>query len=71
MGALAHLLLIRALAAAPASELQPYNYFLLVFATLLGALVYGDLPGLTTWLGAGIVVGCGVVAMRRQARTLA
>lgn len=71
MGALAHLLLIRALAAAPASELQPYNYFLLVFATLMGASFYGDLPGLTTWLGAGIVVGCGVVAMRRQARALA
>lgn len=70
MGALAHLLLIRALAAAPASALQPYNYFLLVFATLLGAVVYGDLPGVTTWAGAGIVVACGVLAMRRQARTL-
>lgn len=65
MGALAHLLLIRALAAAPASDLQPYNYFLLVFATLLGAAIYGDLPGTSTWVGAAVVVGCGVVAMRR------
>lgn len=71
MGALAHLLLIRALVAAPASELQPYNYFLLVFATLLGLVVYGDVPGTWTWIGAGIVVACGVVAMRRKASQLA
>jgi drug/metabolite transporter (DMT)-like permease len=67
MGALAHLLLVRALAAAPASELQPYNYFLLVFATLLGLVAYGDVPGPWTWVGAAIVVACGMVAMRRQA----
>ena len=66
MGALAHLLLVRALAAAPASELQPYNYFLLVFATMLGALVYGDLPGVWTWIGAAIVVLCGILATRRR-----
>jgi len=67
MGALAHLLLIRALAAAPASELQPYNYFLLVFATLLGVAVYGDVPGPWTWVGAAVVVACGILAMRRHA----
>ncbi len=66
MGALAHLMLIRALSAAPASELQPYNYFLLVFAAILGAVAYGDIPGTWTWFGATIVVLCGIVAMRRQ-----
>ncbi len=66
MGGLAHLLLIRALATAPASELQPYNYFLLVFAAALGATVYGDIPGAWTWVGAGIVVLCGIAAMRRR-----
>jgi drug/metabolite transporter (DMT)-like permease len=67
LGGLAHLLLIRALVAAPASELQPYNYFLLVFAALLGALIYGDIPGPWTWIGAGIVVLCGILAVRRTA----
>ncbi len=71
MGALGHLLLIRALSAAPASDLQPYNYFLLVFATLLGVVVYGQVPGTWTWVGAGVVVVCGIVAMRRQARSVA
>lgn len=65
MGAFAHIFLVRALALAPASELQPYNYFLLVFAALLGLLVYGDVPGPWTVIGAAVIVVCGVVAMRR------
>lgn len=67
MGGLAHLLLIRALISAPTSSLQPYNYFLLVFAASLGAIIYGDIPGAWTWIGAAIVVACGIIAMRRHA----
>jgi drug/metabolite transporter (DMT)-like permease len=65
MGAFAHIFLVRALALAPASDLQPYNYFLLVFAVLLGLLVYGDVPGLWTIAGATLIVVCGIAAMRR------
>jgi drug/metabolite transporter (DMT)-like permease len=65
MGAVAHIFLVRALAMAPASDLQPYNYFLLVFAVLLGLLVYGDVPGLWTIAGATLIVVCGIAAMRR------
>jgi drug/metabolite transporter (DMT)-like permease len=68
LGAGAHILVVRALALAPASELQPYNYFMVVFATVLGAVIYGDIPGLWTWVGAAVVVACGLVAMRRAAR---
>lgn len=68
MGAFAHICLVRALALATASDLQPYNYFLLVFAALLGAIVYGDLPGIWTVAGAALIVACGVVAMRRATR---
>ncbi len=67
-GAGAHIFVVRALALAPASELQPYNYFMLVFATVLGVVIYGDVPGFWTWTGAAIVVACGLVAMRRSAR---
>ncbi len=67
MGAGAHIFVVRALALAPASELQPYNYFMLVFATVLGVVIYGDVPGFWTWTGAAIVVACGLIAMRRSA----
>lgn len=68
-GAGAHIFVVRALALAPASELQPYNYFMLVFATVLGVVIYGDVPGFWTWVGAAIVVACGLIAMRRSAKT--
>ncbi|MBL8833747.1 MAG: DMT family transporter, partial [Rhodospirillales bacterium] len=68
MGAGAHIFVVRALALAPASELQPYNYFMLVFATVLGVVIYGDVPGFWTWVGAAIVVACGLIAMRRSAK---
>jgi drug/metabolite transporter (DMT)-like permease len=69
MGAFAHIFLVRALAMAPASDLQPYNYFLLVFAVLLGLLVYGDVPAPWTVAGAALIVVCGIVAMRRKPTT--
>ena len=68
-GAGAHILVVRAIALAPASALQPYNYTLLLFATLFGMVFFGDVPGLWTWLGAGVVVACGIVSMRRTARS--
>jgi drug/metabolite transporter (DMT)-like permease len=68
-GAGAHILIVRAIALAPASALQPYNYTLLLFATLFGMIFFGDVPGLWTWLGAAVVVACGIVSMRRAARS--
>jgi drug/metabolite transporter (DMT)-like permease len=41
---------------------------LLLFATLLGMAIFGDIPGLWTWVGAGVVVACGIAAMRRAAK---
>jgi len=67
LGGLAHICVIRALALAPASDLQPYNYLLVVFATLLGWLFYGDVPGQWTVIGGTLICACGVVAMRRAA----
>jgi drug/metabolite transporter (DMT)-like permease len=66
-GAGAHVLIVRAFALAPASLLQPYSYFMLVFATLFGIVFFGDVPGLWTWIGAAVVVTCGAIAMRRGA----
>ncbi len=54
--------LIRALDHAEASPVQPYGYTLLVWAALLGWLVFADIPGLWTILGAGVVVLSGVYA---------
>src|SRR3546814_783616 len=65
-GVIGHMLLIKALEAAPASVLQPFNYTLLVWATVVGFLVFGDLPDAVTAAGAGIVVASGLYTWWRE-----
>lgn len=55
-----HWLLIKALECAPASVLQPYSYSILLWATVIGALVFGDFPDLYTIAGAAIIVASGL-----------
>lgn len=55
-----HWLLIKALGYASASALQPYSYSILVWATLIGWIVFDDLPGLYTLIGAAIIVVSGL-----------
>jgi len=64
LGSIAHLLLIKALHAAPASVLQPFNYTLVVWASFMGFLVFGDVPDAWTLLGGAIVIGGGLYSMR-------
>ena len=66
LGVVGHLLLIKALELAPASVLQPFNYTLLVWATTVGFLVFGDLPDGITVAGATIVVGSGLYTWWRE-----
>jgi len=66
--AIGHLLLIKALEAAPASTLQPFNYTLLVFATIVGYIFFDSLPDFWTVIGAVIVVGSGLYTIYRERR---
>jgi drug/metabolite transporter (DMT)-like permease len=60
LGTTGHYVLIKALALAPASILQPFSYTLMVWAIVIGYVVFGDLPDGFTLLGAAIVVAAGV-----------
>jgi drug/metabolite transporter (DMT)-like permease len=68
LGAGGHYLLIKALQLAPASLLQPFAYTVLVWATLVGFAVFGNLPDLPTVLGALIIVASGLYAFARERR---
>jgi drug/metabolite transporter (DMT)-like permease len=65
----AHILTNRALKLAPASTVVPYQYTLIVWAIILGYLVFGDLPSLHTVIGALIIVAAGVVIFLDEQRT--
>ena len=65
-GGAAHYFLIRATAAAEASLLQPFSYTLVLWATLLGFLVFGEYPDRWTIVGGVVIVAAGLYAMHRE-----
>ena len=66
LGSLSHYALIKALDFAEAGAVQPYCYTLLVWAAILGFLVFGDVPDVWTIAGAGVVVLGGLYAWHRD-----
>jgi len=70
-GGLGHFTLIKAFEAAPAATVTPFGYSSLIWATLWGFLVFGDLPDLWTITGAGVIVGSGLYIFHREQRRTA
>lgn len=66
IGSLGHFMMIRAFALGPASSLAPFSYLNLVWATLLGLVVFGDLPDRWTVLGAVMLAGSGIYVLYRE-----
>jgi len=66
--ALGQYLWTRALHLAPTSAVVPFNYFSLVWAIMLGFLVWGDIPSVTLLAGSAIVVGSGMFLLWHESR---
>lgn len=60
--------LVRAMAAADASAVMPFDFSRLIFASLLGWLMFGEVPDAWTWAGAAIIVAATVYIARREAK---
>jgi len=71
LGSSGHFMLIKALQLAPASVLQPFSYTVLVWATIVGFVVFGSLPDWPTVLGASIIVASGLYALYRERKRAA
>jgi hypothetical protein len=63
---LAHVCVNRSLKLAPASLVVPYQYTLILWAMILGYLVFGDVPGALLVTGAAIIVAAGVFIFWRE-----
>ena len=58
----------RALKLVPASSVVPYQYSMIIWAVILGYLVFGDVPSMATLIGAAIIIAAGLyIFMREQA----
>jgi len=70
-GGTGHFLLIAAFRHAPASTLSPFLYVQLLWATLLGWLVFGHLPDAPTATGMAVIAASGLglaLIQRRESR---
>ena len=64
----AQYLVIQAFHTAEASLIIPFKYLTLIWATLFGFVVWGDIPGVWVVSGACLVVGSGLYIMHRETR---
>ncbi|MCA0920471.1 DMT family transporter [Pseudooceanicola nanhaiensis] len=67
-GALGHYLLIRVYELAEASAVQPFAYFQLGFASVIGMIVFGEVVRLNVAIGAAVIVGAGLFTFWRERR---
>ncbi|WP_298596870.1 DMT family transporter [uncultured Limnohabitans sp.] len=68
LGTLAHYCLTRAFALADISATQSLRFLDLVWASVLGWLVFGDVPSQSTWLGAFVILWATVWIARREGK---
>jgi drug/metabolite transporter (DMT)-like permease len=66
--ALGQYLWTRALHLAPTSAVVPFNYFSLVWAIVLGFVIWGDVPSATLIAGSAIVAGSGMFLLWHESR---
>jgi drug/metabolite transporter (DMT)-like permease len=66
LGGVAQVMLTEAWASAQVSALAPYSYSSLLWAILLGWMVFGDVPGLATMAGAVLIVAASLYILHRE-----
>jgi len=66
VGGVAQLAMTAAYRLAPAGIVAPFDYTALVWAALWGFLAFGELPDITVWAGAGVIVASGLYILYRE-----
>lgn len=66
LGTAAHLLMTWALRFAPSATLAPMQYLEIPFATIIGLLIFRDLPDPLATLGIAITMGAGLYIIMRE-----
>jgi drug/metabolite transporter (DMT)-like permease len=61
-----HWIVVIAFRYAGASVLAPFAYSQILWATLLGYLVFGAIPDYWTWLGAGVIIASSLYSAHRE-----
>ena len=67
LGVVSQAMIIRAYSAGEASFVAPFDYLKLILAGAIGFLVFGEVPGPWTMLGAAVIVAAALYIARREA----
>lgn len=64
----AQMVAVHACSMAPPQVLAPFDYTGMLWAVVIGFLVWGDVPSLTILIGAAILIGSGIYILWREAQ---
>jgi drug/metabolite transporter (DMT)-like permease len=67
-GVLAYAALTQAMRTGEVGVVTPFRYARLLFALVLGFVVFGERPDALTLLGSAVIVACGVVILSQSRR---
>ena len=65
-GVTGHWLLIKCYEVAEASAVQPFAYFHLIWAAILGVTVFGEVIRANVAIGTAIIIGAGLFTLWRE-----
>ena len=65
-GVLGHYLLIKCYEIAEASAVQPFAYLQLIWASIIGVIIFGEQITTNVIIGAGIIVAAGLFTLWRE-----
>ncbi|MCT4555478.1 MAG: DMT family transporter [Pelagimonas sp.] len=71
VGTVGHLLMTWSLRYAPAATLAPMQYLEIPMATLVGYLIFGDIPGTLASIGILVTIGSGLYIVMRERAMMA
>lgn len=66
LAVLGQALMISSFNFAPAAVVSPFTYAMLVFAAIIGYVVFGTFPDVATWVGIVLIVGAGLFIAHRE-----
>jgi drug/metabolite transporter (DMT)-like permease len=66
--AVGNLAIVAAFRNADVSVVSPFRYTIIVWAILIGVIVFGERPGPVTWLGIALIVAAGLYTLYRESR---
>jgi drug/metabolite transporter (DMT)-like permease len=66
LGGVAHLIVTESFRYAPASVIAPFDYVAMLWAFILGYVLFGELPDAYTLIGAAVVIAAGLFVIWRE-----